>query len=81
MWLEMYQTLTKNISLFESFALPNMKHERLDCTVLFHLHCFLFFPAIKVCRCRKEYKAIRVALIADVKVIEPRPYCPKQEIL
>uniref|UniRef100_A0A3Q4GE11 Chemokine interleukin-8-like domain-containing protein n=1 Tax=Neolamprologus brichardi TaxID=32507 RepID=A0A3Q4GE11_NEOBR len=38
----------------------------------------LFIPR---CQCVKTNKAIRTALIAQLKVHEPRPYCNRREVI
>ncbi|KAL4007014.1 semaphorin 7 [Sarotherodon galilaeus] len=33
------------------------------------------------CRCVKTSKSVRIALIAQIKVHEPRPHCNKREVI
>uniref|UniRef100_A0A3B3TRK2 Chemokine interleukin-8-like domain-containing protein n=1 Tax=Poecilia latipinna TaxID=48699 RepID=A0A3B3TRK2_9TELE len=48
---------------------------------LLNLRCNNFSPAIKKCRCINTIPAVRRALIADVKVYEPNPFCSKREVI
>ncbi|MED6266427.1 hypothetical protein CHARACLAT_002065 [Characodon lateralis] len=53
----------------------------IQCIVLLACIAICTSASIRNCQCVKTTQAVNPALIADVRVHEPRPYCSKHEVI
>uniref|UniRef100_A0A669EGI0 Chemokine interleukin-8-like domain-containing protein n=2 Tax=Oreochromis TaxID=8139 RepID=A0A669EGI0_ORENI len=51
----------------------------IQCIVL--LACMALCTSLGKCRCVKTSKSVRIALIAQLKLDEPRPHCNRREVI